>query len=146
MLKSKLVYSIFLSLGLAAVSYSPTIAQEISQGDSPFSQQKWRKMTTTEKVQEIESLINSPMGIAALNQVALEGFVGFDCQQSFYVNEELLGFQSIMRVKCSQPKGISVAIAYEEIRVIFNRFEGNIEDFEIERISEETGDPKYILP
>lgn len=35
---------------------------------------KWRRMTEAEEIKEIKSLINSLMGVAALNQVALEGF------------------------------------------------------------------------
>ncbi|MEC4811735.1 MAG: peptidoglycan-binding domain-containing protein [Scytonema sp. PMC 1069.18] len=106
---------------------------------------KWRRMTQAQEIEEIRSLINSRLGVAALNQVALENFIGFDCTRSFYVNEEFGGFQTLMRVKCSTPRGASIAIGYDEIRVIFNRFEDNIEDFEIERVSEETP-PKTDLP
>lgn len=51
-----------------------------------------------------------------------------------------------MRIKCSTPRGASSAIGYDEIRVTFNRFESNIENFDIERVSEETGSPKFELP
>ncbi|MGK7917034.1 MAG: hypothetical protein AB4038_16065 [Prochloraceae cyanobacterium] len=110
------------------------------------AQQSWRMMTDTEKNAQIESLINSRMGIAALNQLALEGFIGFGCARSFYINQKYGGFQTLMRVKCNEPKGASTAIGYDEIRVIFNRFEDNIENFEIERVSKETGSPKIRLP
>ncbi len=110
------------------------------------SRQQWRSMTNAEKAKEIESLIDSSMGIAALNQLALEGFIGFGCNRRFYVNEQFGGAQTLMQVKCNQPKGTSTAIQYNEIRVIFNRFEGNIENFEIERVSPETGPPKIRLP
>ena len=128
------------------VSATPkqTISQSISQAEQ--TQDKWRRMNEKESVNQIKSLINSPMGVAALNQLALEGFIGFDCKRSFYVNERYGGFQTLMRVKCNKPKGASTAIGYDEIRVVFNRFDGYIEDFKIERVSKETGSPKIKLP
>lgn len=115
-----------------------------AQGSKP--KDKWRRMNEKEEISQIKSLINSRMGIAALNQLALEGFIGFDCNRRFYLNEPYGGFQTLMRVKCNTPRGASTAVAYKEIRVIFNRFEGNIEDFDIERISEESRSPKIKLP
>ena len=107
---------------------------------------KWVRLTEKEEINQIKSLIDSRMGVAALNQLALEGFIGFDCKRSFYRNEPYGYFQTLMRVKCNKPRGASAAIGYKEIRVIFNRFESNIEDFKIERVSEETGPPKIKLP
>ncbi|NJR17314.1 MAG: peptidoglycan-binding protein [Calothrix sp. CSU_2_0] len=111
-----------------------------------MSKNQWRKMTGQQEIDEIKSLINSRMGVAALNQVALENFIGFDCDRRFYINDEFGGFQTLMRIKCSTPRGASSAIGYDEIRVTFNRFESNIENFDIERVSEETGSPKFELP
>lgn len=101
---------------------------------------KWVRMNVNEEVREIRSLINSRMGVAALNQLALEGFVGFDCDRRFYVNEPYGGFQTLMRVNITSQRsgGASIAIGYNEIRVVFNRFEDNIEGFTIERVGEET--------
>ncbi|MEM7580473.1 MAG: peptidoglycan-binding protein [Mastigocoleus sp.] len=113
--------------------------------NSQTPKDKWRLMNPSEEVNEIKSLINSPMGIAALNQVALEGFVGFDCRQSFYLNEPFGGFQTLMRVQCHNPRGVSVAASYNELRVIFNRFEGNIENFEVQRVGEDYP-AKFELP
>ncbi|MEA5593349.1 hypothetical protein [Rivularia sp. UHCC 0363] len=129
------------------VSAAPkqTISPSISQAAKP-PQDKWRRMNQQEEINQIKSLIDSRMGVAALNQLALEGFIGFGCKRSFYVNEPYGGFQTLMRVKCNQPKGASSAIGYDEIRVVFNRFESNIEDFKIERVSQETGSPKIKLP
>lgn len=107
---------------------------------------QWRRMTESEEIEEIRSLIDSRMGVAALNQLALESFVGFGCTRSFYVNELYGRFSTLMRVKCDPPRGASTAIGYHEIRVIFSRFEDNIEGFDIERISEETGSPDFELP
>lgn len=129
------------------VSATPqkTISQSIySQAAQP--KDKWVRMSKKQEINQIKSLIDSRMGVAALNQLALEGFIGFGCQRSFYVNERYAGFQTLMRVKCNQPKGASSAVGYNEIRVVFNRFEDNIEDFKIERVSKETGSPKIKLP
>lgn len=128
------------------VSATPkeTSSQSISQAAQ--TKDKWRRMNEKESVNQIKSLIDSRMGVAALNQLALEGFIGFDCKRSFYVNERYGGFQTLMRVKCDKPKGASSAIGYDEVRVVFNRFESNIEDFKIERVSKETGSPKIKLP
>ena len=129
------------------VSATPkqTISQSIhSQAAQP--KDKWVRMNEKEEINQIKSLIDSRMGVAALNQLALEGFIGFGCKRSFYINQRYGGFQTLMRVKCNKPKGASSAIGYSEIRVVFNRFESNIEDFKIERVSRETGSPKIKLP
>lgn len=106
---------------------------------------EWRKMTEVEEIAEIERIINHPMGVAALNLLALESFLGFQCTRSFYYNEKLGGYQRLMRVKCDPPRGSSAAGAYEEIRIIFNLFEGYIETFDVERVIEGT-EPKIKLP
>ncbi|BAY83010.1 hypothetical protein NIES267_24960 [Calothrix parasitica NIES-267] len=128
---------------------SATSKQKVSQSihsQAAQSKDKWVRMNQKQEINQIKSLIDSRMGVAALNQLALEGFIGFGCKRSFYVNERFGGFQTLMRVKCNKPKGASIAIGYSEIRVVFNRFEDNIENFKIERVSEETGSPKIKLP
>ena len=106
---------------------------------------EWRKMTEAEEINEIQRIINHRMGVAALNLLALESFLGFQCTRSFYFNEKFGGNQRIMRVKCDPPRGASAAGAYEEIRIIFNLFEGFIETFDVERVIEGT-EPKIKLP
>ena len=122
-----------------------TISQSI-HSQAAQTQDKWVRMSEKQEINQIKSLIDSRMGVAALNQLALEGFIGFGCNRSFYINQRYGGFQTLMRVKCDKPKGASSAIGYSEIRVVFNRFEDNIEDFKIERVSQETGSPKIKLP
>ncbi|MCT7959035.1 hypothetical protein [Laspinema palackyanum] len=107
--------------------------------------QQWRRMTDSEVSQQWENILNSPLGVAALNQLALEGFISFQCPKSFYINEEFGGFQTLLRVQCPTPRGLSTAVAYDEMRVIFNRFETNIENFEVQRVSEERP-PEITLP
>ncbi len=106
---------------------------------------EWRRMTETEEVDEIKRIINNRMGVAALNLLALESFLGFQCTRSFYFNEKFGGNQTLMRVKCDPPRGASIAVAYEEIRIIFNLFEGNVETFDVERVIGGT-EPKIQLP
>lgn len=95
---------------------------------------QWRLMTEEEEAQNWEFILNSPLGIAALNQLAIEGFISPLCSKVFYINDEFGGFQTLLQVNCDTPRGISTAVSYQEMRVIFNRFESNIENFEIERI------------
>lgn len=106
---------------------------------------EWRKMTEAEGIEEINRIINNRMGVAALSLLALESFLGFQCTRSFYLNEKFGGNQRIMRVKCDPPRGSSAAGAYEEIRIIFNLFEGHIETFDVERVIEGT-EPEIKLP
>lgn len=99
----------------------------------------WRKVTTLEEELEIlQKLINSRMGIGMLNQVTLEGFIGYDCERTFYRGHDTMDW--LMRIRCSTPRGVSAALGgFEEVRVVMGGFEGKIEDFEIQRISDEAG-------
>lgn len=102
-------------------------------------------MSAEERERAIDLIINRPLGIAALNQLAIEEFVGPDCNRSFYTSKET-GFAILLQVKCSSPRGISIAVGYDEIRLTFNRFEDNIENFTIERVSVENSDRVTPLP
>ncbi len=119
-----------------------SVSREVSQA----TDSNWRRMTQEEATQFWEYILNSPLGIAALNQLAIEGFISPVCKKTFYVNEEFGGFQSLLRVKCREPQGVSIALAYDEIRVIFNRFESNIESFEFQRVSWQEMPPEIRLP
>lgn len=142
-----LLLSIALISGLIIGLSSKNQAQINTQ--IPIKQElknQWRLMNEGEKNQEIRSLIDHKMGIAALNQLALEGFISYDCEKIFYINEPYGGFQTLLRIKCNTPTGASSAISFNEVRVIFNRFEGNIENFEIQRIGEEVDQSTFNLP
>lgn len=95
---------------------------------------EWRKMTEEEEEQIWNYILNSPLGIAALNQLAIEGFISPNCPKTFYISQEYGGFQTLLQIKCKEARGVSIATAYDEVRVTFNRFEDNIENFEIKRI------------
>jgi hypothetical protein len=91
-------------------------------------------MSAEEQEQAWKYILNSPLGIAALNQLAIEGFISPNCPKTFYVSQQYGGFQTLLQIKCNDERGISIASSYKEMRVIFKRFEDNIEDFQIQRI------------
>ncbi|MEA5535028.1 hypothetical protein [Crocosphaera sp. XPORK-15E] len=135
-----------LTVGLIFVEIAIVSPRILAQTSSPNSAEikaqnasKWRKMTEDEKSQALNFILNSPLGIAALNQLAIERFISPICAKTFYIDEKSGGFSTLMRVKCSQPRGVSTAVGYDEIRVIFSRFEDNIENFQIERVSKTEG-------
>ena len=143
-----LIFSAVIISAIASCSSSSLTAQKetvITQNNSSQSDQ-WRQMTQLEKEQAWQYILNNPLGIAALNQLAIEGFISPTCPKSFYTNPEYGGFQFLLRVNCPTERGVSSALGYDEMRVIFNRFEDNIESFQIERVSEEEGTSVTPLP
>jgi hypothetical protein len=78
-------------------------------------------MNADEEAATWDYILNSPLAIAALNQLAIEGFISPICKKTFYLNEKFGGLQTLLRVKCREPQGVSTAIGYDEMRVIFNR-------------------------
>lgn len=95
---------------------------------------QWRLADETERKQGWEYILSSPIAIAALNQLAIEGFISPDCPKALYLNDAYDGMQMLLRVRCPVPRGASIAVGYREMRVIFNRFEDNIESFQVQRI------------
>lgn len=100
----------------------------------PAQAAEWRRMTPQEQAEAWEYILNSPLGIAALNQLAIEGFISPDCTKNFYTNDKYGGFQFLLQVESPELRGASTAKQYKQMRVIFNRFETNIENFEVERV------------
>ncbi len=115
------------------ISATTKITQATPQ-NQPIKPEEWRPMTIEEQTQNWQYILNSPLGIAALNQLAIEGFISPTCPKTFYVSQEYGSFQTLLQVKCPSSKGVSIAVGYQEMRVIFNRFEDNIENFEVTRI------------
>ncbi|HIK45283.1 MAG TPA: hypothetical protein IGR64_10405 [Leptolyngbyaceae cyanobacterium M65_K2018_010] len=79
-------------------------------------------------------ILQSPLGIAALNQLAIEGFISPQCEQKLYTHATYETFQTLLQVQCPTPLGVSAARAYAEMRLLLNRFEDTITDFSVERI------------
>lgn len=112
----------------------PSIAQSTTPTPLPAV---WQMVTPEEEQQTWSYILNSPLGIAALNQLAIEGFISPACEKTLYTHREYNGFQTLLQVKCPGSGGISSARSYSEIRVVFNRFEDSIENFLVERIYDE---------
>ncbi len=104
--------------------------------ERPALSSEWRLATDAEEEAQWDYILNSPIGVAALNQLAIEGFISPVCPKTFYINDQYGGFQALMQVTCPDFRGVSSAISYDEMRVIFNRFESTIENFEIQRIGQ----------
>ena len=121
----------------ASCTKLPTVPQASLASTESTSAQSWQKMTAAQKEQAWQYILNSPLGVAALNQLAIEGFISPSCPKTFYTNAAYDGFQFLLRVKCPTARGVSTAVDYGEMRVTFNRFEDNIESFQVERVSSE---------
>jgi len=146
---TRLVSCLALGISLMSVCSSAAMTSESREPTLQLSQtqpQQWRRMTSDEQADALQYILDSPLGIAALNQLAIEGFISPGCPKTFYLNENSGGFQTLLRVKCPSERGVSGAVGYSEMRVIFNRFESNIEDFKIERVLSEGRAPSTTLP
>lgn len=117
------------------LSVKSDLTSQPNQEDADLSHE-WRLATDAEEDAQWNYILNSPMGIAALNQLAIEGFISPLCPKTFYINDFYGGFQSLMVIQCPDPRGASSAVGYDEVHVIFNRFETNIEGFDIQRLGE----------
>jgi len=140
---------VVLGIGVAITNGLPAMTSQTYTQAPQLSQaqpQQWRRMTSEEQDDAWGYILNSPMGIAALNQLAIERFINPNCPKTFYLNEKVGGVQSLLRVKCPNDRGVSGAVGYSEMRVIFNRFESNIESFEVERVYSEGRPPATKLP
>lgn len=107
---------------------------QVSREKSTIKDEQWRRMNIEEQQQNWDYILSSPLGIAALNQLAIEGFISPVCSKTFYVSQEYGLFKTLLQVKCPSPKGVSIAVSYQEMQIIFSRFEDNIENFEVKRI------------
>ena len=146
---SRLASFVALGMGLASAGGLAVMTSEAREQVPQLSQaqpQQWRRMTSQEQARAWEYILNSPLGIAALNQLAIEGFISPGCPKSFYLNQKVGEFQSLLRVKCPNERGVSAARGYGEMRVIFNRFESNIESFQVERVYSDGRPPATKLP
>lgn len=142
---SRLVSCIALAVGVVIASCTTATSETSEKAPQNSQSQQWRRMTPKEQAQAWEYILNNPLGIAALNQLAIEGFISPVCAKTFYFHKKYEGFQTLLRVKCPDQRGVSSVIAYDEMRVIFNRFESTIESFEVERVNPERP-PAQSLP
>ncbi|MDY6936549.1 MAG: hypothetical protein SWY16_02695 [Cyanobacteriota bacterium] len=129
---------IFITAPQAETQPSPDVLAQ-------FQDLNWRRMNATEEDAALDRILESPLGIAGLNQLAIEGFISPICDRSFYMNDTYGGLQFVLRIQCPNERGVSTAVGYDEMRIIYNQFESNIEDYEVERIGSET-QPQIQLP
>lgn len=123
-----------LCLAIGQPVFAQVDATEQQPPDETAIPDVWQPASPEEIEQIWAYILHSPMGIAALNQLAIEGFISPTCERAIYTHAEYGSFQTLMQIECPGHQGISIARAYDEVRVTFNRFEDIIEDFDIERV------------
>lgn len=139
-----------------AIAIAPLIASPIARAADPIAEPvpippsltpDWRPITFEQRQDLIERILRSPMGVGAYNQLAIEGFISYDCSQTFY-QDQRTGFRFLLRVKCPTQRGVSPFVGYDEIHVVFDAFEGSINGFEFSRYGEEIKAPPLppVLP
>ncbi|MBW4461942.1 MAG: hypothetical protein KME47_17130 [Nodosilinea sp. WJT8-NPBG4] len=109
----------------------PSLAQT---AEEPALPEVWRPASEADEALIWRFVLQSPMGVAALNQLAIEGFISPLCEKTLYTHAIYESFQTLLQVQCPTPGGVSTARAYDEMRVTFNRFEDTIDTFSVERI------------
>jgi hypothetical protein len=97
----------------------------------------WQPANAEEEERLWNLVLQNPLGVAALNQLAIEGFIDPTCDRTWYTHVDYGSFQSLLQVQCPTQRGVNIAVGYDEMWVTFNRFEDNITNFEIERIYED---------
>jgi hypothetical protein len=134
---NSLLWPLAVGLGLIAGSLTPRPAAALDPVAQTPVAGPWQRANAEETAQIWQFILQSPLGIAALNQLAIEGFINPLCEKTLYTHAEYGSFQSLMQVECPAPGGVSTARAYREMRVTLSRFEDTIIDFEVERLYEE---------
>lgn len=114
--------------------WGPSALAESRPADPTPLADEWRPATEDETAFIWRVILQSPLGIAALNQLAIEGFINPTCTKTLHAHETFETFQTLLQVECPTPGGVSTARAYDEMRVTLNRFEDTIMDFDVERI------------
>ncbi|PZU99562.1 MAG: hypothetical protein DCF32_18535 [Leptolyngbya sp.] len=109
----------------------PSLAQTAKASALP---EVWQPASEADEALIWRFVLQSPMGVAALNQLAIEGFISPVCEKTLYTHATYESFQTLLRVQCPTPGGVSAARAYDEMRITFNRFEDTIDTFAVERV------------
>lgn len=125
----------FMVIGTAAAGpvsdRSPQLAETADLSDD------WQPISAEEEERFWDYVLQSPLGIAALNQLAVEGFISPTCDKKLYSHAEYGTFQTLMHIDCGRPIAGRGGRAFGEVRVTFNRFEDVIASFEIEPVYDE---------
>ena len=105
----------------------------------------WQPVGAQEEDRLWDLVLNNPLGVAALNQLAIEGFIDPSCDRTWYTHVDYGSFQSLLQVECPTQRGVNIAVGYDEMWVTFNRFEDNITGFDVTRIyADEAGLPAPV--
>ncbi|HEY9653493.1 MAG TPA: hypothetical protein V6C95_22725, partial [Coleofasciculaceae cyanobacterium] len=77
----------FVSCSAITLSKSSPATSQVSQSSSQLmsqtQSQKWRRMTAQEVERHWTYVLDSPLGIAALNRLAIEGFIAPNCTKTW---------------------------------------------------------------
>lgn len=106
---SPIIFLASLPIAAIAINTISSSAQDSRPMDSApiqvsLSVSSWPMMNSAEEAETWDDILKSPLAIAALNQLAIEGFISPICQKTFYLNQEVGVFQSLLRVKCRDPQ------------------------------------------
>ncbi|MBW4484211.1 MAG: hypothetical protein KME14_16870 [Tildeniella torsiva UHER 1998/13D] len=131
-----------LAAGVGVWVFGAALAPRVIQAETTQAQasaetalpEVWQPASEDDQALIWHFVLQSPMGVAALNQLAIEGFISPVCEKTLYTHTEYESFQTLLQVQCPTPGGVSTARAYDEMRITFNRFEDTINDFSVERI------------
>jgi hypothetical protein len=99
---------------LMASQAEPSLAQTAEASVLP---EVWRPASEADEALIWRFVLQSPMGVAALNQLAIEGFISPLCEKTLYTHATYESFQTLLQVQCPTPGGVSTARAYDEMRV-----------------------------
>jgi len=148
LLRSCVALAIAVAVAGCSTATLPEVSEPVTQvSQSPRTQtEQWRRMTAEQEEKQWDNIWNNPLGIAALHRLAIEEFISPNCPKTFYINKKYGGFQTLLRVKCPEKRGVAAAVGSDQMRVIFNRFESNIESLEVKRINSQENAPITELP
>jgi hypothetical protein len=107
---------------------------------APAATPHWERLTAAAEQAAWAQVLSSPLGVAALNQLAVEGFIAPNCPKTLYRDRET-GFRLLLRVECPTERGVSTAVGYSQMWVEFGLFEGAIEGFQEQRYGSEVHAP-----
>ncbi|MFQ4136472.1 hypothetical protein PGN35_009135 [Nodosilinea sp. PGN35] len=137
MVTPQILRRVGLAVGVGVLVAGATLAPRVTQAEIAQASalpEVWQPASADDQALIWRFVLQSPMGVAALNQLAIEGFISPVCEKTLYTHAEYESFQTLLRVQCPTPRGVSTARAYDEMRVTLNRFEDTIHDFDVERI------------
>lgn len=124
---------LLMRLPLPAIAVSTNLMAEAATPN-------WERLTAAAESAAWAQVLSNPLGVAALNQLAVEGFIAPNCPKTLYRDRDT-GFRLLLRVECPTERGVSTAVGYSQMWVEFGLFEGAIEGFQVQRYGSEVPAP-----